>query len=82
MNVEDIIQEYVVRELIYDTSDVTLAVDDNLLGPGLLDSLKILQLVHFVEQRFAIQIPQTDVVPTKFGSISAIVDYLKRMGCL
>jgi acyl carrier protein len=68
----------VERELIYDSPDVTLTVEDNLLLSGLLDSLKILQLVQFIEKRFAIQIPQSDVTITKFGSISAIVDYLKQ----
>ena len=77
MSPEEIIKDYIVRELLYDTTDVALLVDDNLLGPGMLDSLNVLQLVHFVEQRFAIQIPQTDVTVTKFGSIGAIVNYIE-----
>lgn len=78
MNTGDIIREYVERELIYDLPEATLTVEDNLLQSGLLDSIKILQLVQFIEKRFAIQIPQTDVTVTQFGSINAIVDYLNQ----
>ena len=77
-NINEIIKDHIINVLMYQDEDIELDYDDNLLAPGLLDSLKILQLVHFVENRFKIQIPQEDVVVTKFGSIEAISNYLRQ----
>jgi acyl carrier protein len=80
VDVKRILKDYITQELMYESNDVVLEEHDNLLGFGLLDSLNILQLVYFVENRFNLQIPQEDVIITQFSSIKGIVDYLEERG--
>lgn len=50
--------------------------DDDLLSEGVIDSLGILQLVGFVEDKFNIQIDDEDVVLENFQSIAALNNFL------
>jgi acyl carrier protein len=54
-----------------------LSADDDLLSSGIVDSLGILRLVAFVEERFGIQMPDEDVVFENFHSVNALADYLE-----
>lgn len=49
---------------------------DDLLSEGIIDSLGILQLVGFIEEKFNIIISDEDVVLENFQSISALNEFL------
>lgn len=76
MDNQGIISEYIQREF---TKGRNSAVDcsEDLLSSGILDSLAILQLVSFVEQRFNCSIPVEDIVYENFCSVDAIAGYLQ-----
>lgn len=48
------------------------------LESGLLDSLGTLQLVHFLEGEFSIQISDEELTPDNFESFSIVVDFARR----
>lgn len=50
--------------------------DDDLLSEGIIDSLGILQLVSFIEEKFGIQIDDEDVVLENFQSVAALNNFL------
>jgi acyl carrier protein len=52
--------------------------NEDLLSAGILDSLAILQLVAFVEDRFGTKIPDEDVVFENFQSVNALTSYLEK----
>ncbi len=57
-----------------------LKVDESLLEQGVIDSTGVIELVHYVEQEFGFDVPDADVVPSNFGSISGLVAYVCRRG--
>ena len=63
------IQGYVLSEFAAERDEI--APDENLLGQGILDSMGILKLVTFLEQRFGIETVDDDLVPENFESIDA-----------
>jgi acyl carrier protein len=75
--VETIINDYISRELVQDTSLLPLSDDTSLLDSGILDSLSLLQLVVFLEERFGITVGDTDLLPQNFASVRTICDYLR-----
>ncbi|MCC6191771.1 MAG: acyl carrier protein [Anaerolineales bacterium] len=77
MSTSSILAEYITRELAKGRT-TTVGVDEDLLGTGVIDSLGVLQLVSFVDERFGFQIPDEDVVIENFQSISALADYLDQ----
>jgi acyl carrier protein len=75
--VETIINDYISRELVQDQARLPLADDESLLESGILDSLSLLRLVVFLEERFGITVGDTDLLPENFASVKAICAYLR-----
>jgi acyl carrier protein len=68
-----------LRQFIRDSFLVDDFTDDeSFLASGLLDSLGIVQLVSFVESTFGIRVPDTDLVPDHFDSVSKLAAYVTR----
>jgi acyl carrier protein len=75
--VETVINDYVSRELVQDQGLLPLADDTSLLETGILDSLNLLRLVVFLEERFEIAVGDTDLLPDNFASVNAICGYVR-----
>ena len=54
------------------------APDENLLATGLIDSIGILKLVTFLEERFGFQADDDDLVPENFQTLQMIRDFVER----
>jgi acyl carrier protein len=78
MSTNEIIQEFISHELLHDSRKTPLSDDDQLIEMGIIDSLGIMTLLVFLEERFSIQISGDDLVPENFGSITAISDLIDR----
>ncbi len=75
MDNQQVLLDYVKQE-IAKGSGASVTVDDDLLASGVLDSLGILQLVAFIDERLGIQVPDEDVVYENFHSVKALSEYL------
>jgi acyl carrier protein len=79
MDYKNALMEYIRDEIVRNRGAV-IKEDEDLLSSGVIDSLSILKLVSFVEERFGIQVPDEDVVYDNFKSISALTEYLQQHG--
>ncbi len=77
MNTDDILLTYIQQNLLKGRM-TNLGKDDDLLDSGILNSLGILQLVAFIDERFGFQVPDEDVVYENFNSVQAISGYLTQ----
>lgn len=71
----DLIQ-FILQELATPGQLDSLAVDGDLLESSLIDSLGIMRLIAFIDQRTGYTVPAEDIVIENFLSVSAITDYL------
>lgn len=55
----------------------SLAEDERLVRSGLIDSLAILQIVTFLEEKYGIDFAATGVDPEQLGSIGGILDVIE-----
>ena len=78
MSTKEIIQEFISRELLHDVMDTPLQDGDQLIESGIIDSLGIMTLLVFMEEKFSLQIPSEDLVPENFDSITAISNLIDR----
>lgn len=77
METQTIIQKFILDELAKGRKK-TIDVNDDLLGEGIIDSLGILQLVAFIEEKFNYVVPDEDVVIENFMSVNALSHYLDQ----
>lgn len=75
--VETIINDYISQELVRDAALLPVTDETPLLETGILDSLSLLQLVVFLEERFGITIGDADLLPHNFETITTICAYLR-----
>lgn len=74
---EAVINDYISRELVQDATLLPLTNATPLLETGVLDSLSLLKLVLFVQERFGIVVDDVDLVPEHFASVDTICAYLR-----
>lgn len=69
--------EALIGELVLD-EDAPFDADTDLLLDGLVDSMGVVQIVQWLEERLAVEIDPADVVIDNFRSVRAIVAYVAR----
>lgn len=74
---ENALAEFVRNELLHGRK-VALTEGADLLSAGIVDSLGILRLVSFIEDRFGVKVPDEDVVFENFQSIRAMGTYVSQ----
>ena len=62
--------------LLGGTADVS--DEESLLLSGIIDSLAILELTTFIEQKYSLRIDSTELVPENFDSLAAISSFIDR----
>ena len=74
---EAVINDYITREFVQDATLLPLGNTTSLLETGILDSLGLLRLVFFIQERFGITVDDVDLIPENFDSVDAICTYLR-----
>jgi acyl carrier protein len=80
MSHADTIKRFVIDEFLPDVSAADLDVDHDLLAGGVIDSLGLLKLIAWVEQRFDLTVQDDDLNPDNFRSVGAIDEFVEAAG--
>jgi acyl carrier protein len=75
---EEQLMEFIRTKLLLRADVVRLDANAPLLG-GILDSMSILRLVAFIEERFGISIEDQDLVPEHFENVKALAAFVQRL---
>ncbi len=77
MSYEDELLAFVSSELLRGRAGADLQPEDDILGSGLVDSLGVMRIVAFIEERFDITVPPEDVRIEHFLTVRQIAAYLR-----
>lgn len=55
-----------------------LANTDSLLENGIIDSVKMLELIAFLEEKYRIKVDDDDLYPENFDTLDSIQNYVRR----
>jgi acyl carrier protein len=59
-------------------SEVAVGPETSLLETGLLDSINLVGLLQFLEERFSLSVPDSDIGADLFSSPAALSAYVER----
>ena len=76
MNVHEELEKYILKEFAVD-SDVTITADTDLLMQGIIDSMGVIKLANFMEEKFGIKVGDIDMVPENFQNIDSLAEFIK-----
>ena len=77
-SMEQVIRDYINQEIVSGQELPLIKDDTQLVESGILDSLSILRLVLFIEEKYALKIAPGDVIPENFGTVEMICRYLRK----
>ncbi|MGW5384516.1 acyl carrier protein [Nocardia sp. NPDC003963] len=67
-----------ISGLVAETGGAPVGRETHLLEAGMLDSIDLVKLMHFVEERFEISIPDTEVEAELFESPASVAAYVSQ----
>ncbi len=76
-NITDSVKSFIASELMY-SGDAKLNDTTDLIEEGVIDSISLLRLVGFLEEQCKIEVPDEDLVPENFRSVTAIRAYVGK----
>ncbi|MEZ4293443.1 MAG: acyl carrier protein [Polyangiaceae bacterium] len=76
--IHDTVRRYISRELLGGDDD-GLTGTTNLLETGILDSMAMVELIAFVEQKFNVLVPDAEVKPSHFETLDSVTDLVHRL---
>ncbi|HXZ42012.1 MAG TPA: acyl carrier protein [Terriglobales bacterium] len=71
------VKKFIVDELLYG-DEQELGPETNLIETGVIDSMSLLRLIGFLEERFGVEVPDEAVIPDNFRSLKAIEAFLTQ----
>jgi acyl carrier protein len=78
MDVERDLREFVVKNFFYGDDAAGLEGADSFIERGIIDSTGVLEIVNFLESRFAITLRDDELVPDNLDSIDRIARFVAR----
>jgi acyl carrier protein len=75
-NIEQDVREFLCDNLFLTNGD-SLADDESFLEKGIVDSMGILHLIAFVEEKYGIPVEDKDLVTENWDSVRRISDYVR-----
>ncbi len=73
-----ILQDFVLNELHWDEGRGLLTADYPLIENHVVDSMGLLMLVSFLEERFGIHLGDEELIPEHFGTIGLIARLVEK----
>ena len=71
------IRTFIIDNFLFGAKDARVGDDQSFLESGIIDSTGVLELVSYVEESFAVEVKDEDLVPDNFDSISKLAAYIQ-----
>jgi acyl carrier protein len=74
--IRDAVQAFIIENFLFGDTSQVLADTDSLIENGIIDSTGVLELVAFIEDRYAITVADADIVPANLDSLARITAFI------
>jgi len=75
MDYSGILTDFIKQEILHGRS-IAMNDETDLLASGVIDSLGILRMVAFMDERFGVKVPDEDVVFENFQNVRVMAQYI------
>jgi acyl carrier protein len=75
--IERQVRDFIGDNFILAGDATSLPGDASLTQAGVLDSMGVLELIMFIEERFGIRVPDEDALPEHLDAVDRIVRYVE-----
>jgi len=68
----------ILEDYLFTDDESALTDDMSFLQEGILDSMGILEIILFLEERLQVHVAEDEMVPQNLDSINNLLDYIER----
>ena len=79
VEIQETVKDFIVSRLMVGKDGDPLDRNDSLIESGILDSLGIIRLIQFLEDRFSFSIEAEEIVPENFENTEIISQFIQRL---
>ncbi len=72
------LREFIVDNFMMGMNPEDLSDNGSLLELGIIDSTGVLELIGFLEEKYSIQVEDSDLIPDNLDSLDNLVNYLNN----
>ena len=72
------IRTYIAQNILFTGNEYPYTDDISFLDQGIVDSMNVLELVNFVEERYGLRVEDRDIVPDNFDSVARLAAYVRN----
>jgi acyl carrier protein len=76
--VQNELRQFVIDNFLFGDKSAALNDNDSLLERGIIDSTGVLELVHFLEDKYGIQVEDDELMPANLDSINNLAQFVAR----
>jgi acyl carrier protein len=76
--IQETLKQFVVSNFFLDLTTMPLENDTSFLESGIIDSTGILEVINFIQERFAIEMADDELLPENLDCIKNISTYILR----
>jgi len=73
----DQVRNFILENYLFTNDPSALALDDSLLGRGIVDSTGMLEIIYFIEEQLGVKVADQDMIPDNLDSVNRIAKYVQ-----
>jgi acyl carrier protein len=77
MDVKETIREFILSHFLKGDKSRKILDRDSFIEEGIIDSIGILELVAFLEEKFGFKVQDEEIIPENFDSIEKLDIFIK-----
>ncbi len=78
MSTQVAVEQFIVDEILLGNRSVLADPDQDLVSAGILDSLALLRLVVFIEEKLGLSVADGDIVVDNFKTVNRINSFIEN----
>ena len=76
--VNETLRSYIAENILYSSKGFPYSDDTSFLENGIVDSMNMMEIVMFVEEKFGVAVTDEDITPDNFDSVNQLADFIRR----
>lgn len=72
------LKQFIKEELVPNFDPDELKENESLLERGVIDSMGIMKLLAFIEEKFQVKVSDEELIPENFETLSSIADLILK----
>lgn len=78
MDIKSQVRQYIAKNLLFSDNGFPYGDNASFLEEGIVDSLGVMELVLFIEEKFGVKVKDEELTPDNFDSVNNLAEYIQR----